>query len=109
MQPKAACTVAQKSTLMLYTHSVLQLHATQNTVISSNLPICLCAGTWVFRVVTVGVEVVLVEDVVLGADVVGPWTDGVPEAGVLALGATLEITVLRAAILSTVGCSLPVI
>lgn len=51
----------------------------------------------------------LVEDVVLGVDVVGPWTDGVPEEGVLALDATLEITVLRAAISRTVGCSLPVI
>lgn len=109
MQPKAACTVAQKSTAMLYTRFLLQLHAIQNTVISSNLPICLCAGTWVFRVVTVGVEVVLVEDVVLGVDVVGTWTDGVPEAAALALDATLEITVLRVEISSTVGRSLPVI
>lgn len=44
------------------------------------------------------------EDVVLGADVVGTWNDGVPEA----LDATLEITVLRVEISSTVGRSLPV-
>lgn len=51
----------------------------------------------------------LVEDVVLGDDVVGTWADGVPEAAALALDATLEITVLRDEISSTVGCSLPVI
>lgn len=51
----------------------------------------------------------LVEDVVLGVDVVGTWTDGVPEAAALALDATLEITVLRVEISSTVGRSLPVI
>lgn len=66
--------------------------------------ICLSGGIRAFRVVTLGFEVVLMEDVVLGADVVGTWTDGVPEA----LDATLEITVLRVEISSTVGRSLPV-
>lgn len=51
----------------------------------------------------------LVEDVVLGVDVVGTWTDGVPEAAALALDATLEITALRVETPSTVGRSLPVI
>lgn len=51
----------------------------------------------------------LVEDVVLGVDVVGTWTDGVPEAAALAVESTLEITVLRDEIPSTVCRSLPVI
>lgn len=56
-----------------------------------------------------GVEVLLVEDVVLGVDVVGTWDDGVPEAAALPLDATLLNTVLRVEISSTVGRSLPVI